>query len=887
MPGRLAAARASREASERSAQLLPRRTASTQGGLPAELEDASLDGESNAISCASGSRLLHNTYPEASVGLGSSVRNQQQQQLHDVPTSSQSVTFLVSSEQHGQNGTPTAAAAISHHAGGSVGSEPSSPALPLRVPSAAIPPLPSAGTLVVQTSGGSGHISAASVAAAATAADPARGQWQGTSSSSFHHRSSLEWTAADEPESSRAGPAIGSGAIAAAPAFAFAAAVNANTSIPSAASAAGTSAGTSATAASATGGIPPPFIYQSSLQQPVGAASEQVWRAAVVPVERSRPSLVTAIPVRHSRLRIAATASEVSGASFNGTVDEGAGATSVAAGMGSATTGGSSSHHCGSQQQSAMRMQLGEARSAAGATASEGMAPPILELPASLGNPPSEAMVAWTASATRAFSGGGSSSTGGTPAGTVGGTGSFVSRGRGPRHRLTPAGSVGFGGVSELFADGGRGEEPPSGESSFTVRQTPSDMEDELIERARARRAIRSLTLANMALEPRSPDGSASVAVSTVVRRPETAIAGDAAAAVSALTAGTYGHIARVGTTYAVPGAATMPADASGAPNGASRVAIRLHHQPGHQRRPPNRHASMPAMKRDGANSAGGPADGADGGRCGGGGTRKSPLTRPPLSGGLLPEDAVPEDIEGEDVTSLQYSALAGVGGGPGGGGDLPSGYSRMPSDSPVTSQMSLTSSVACQGPGSTAQQRQLSVPSLQQAVSGGGSGAAVGASQTAGAAAISSGGGGTGSGSTGANAIVASLALAPAQPPQLLSRLAAPGFPPAGVPPALLVRLPDVAGGSSGQRPSFEEDITRPTPAFLVGSSTIPGAATPPAPNSQLSGAGFVGAAADRPSQRGSRMLSGAHAQTHSSSLAALHKAVEKLMLQVWSIVS
>ncbi|GLI58969.1 hypothetical protein VaNZ11_000756 [Volvox africanus] len=872
MPGRLAAARASREASERSAHLLPRRTASTQGGLAADLEDASLDGESNAISCASGRRLLHNTCPEASVGQGFSVRNpqqQQQQQLHDLPTSSQSVTFLVSSGQHGQNGTPTAAAALSHHAGAGGGSEPGSPARPPRTPSTAIPPLPSAGTLVVQTSGGSDHTSA-SIAAANATADPARGQWQGISSSSFHNRSNIEWTAAGEPESPRAEPAIGSGPVAAAPAFAFAAAVNANTSIPSTASGAGITAGISGAAATATGGMPSTPVYHSSIQQPVGTASAQVWRAAVTPVERSRPSLVTAIPVRHSRLRIAATASELSGANCSGTLGDGAGATSVAAGMGSATMGGSSPHHSGSQQQSAMQML--EAGSAAGTPASEGIAPSIRDLPASLGNPPSEAMAAWTATATRAFSGGGSSSTCGTPAGTVGGTGSFVSRGRGARHRLTPAGSVGFGGVSELFADGGRGEEAPSGESSFTVRQTPSDMEDELLERARARRAIRSITLANVALELRSPDGSASVGGSTAVRRPGMAIAGCAAAEMSALTAGTYGHAVRAGTTGAVIGTATMPADASGAPNGASRVAIRLNHQPGHQRRPPNRHASMPAMKRDGANSAGVNTDGTDGGRCGGGGPRRSPLTRPPLSGGLLPEDAVPEDIEGEDMTSLQYSALAGGGGGPGGGGDLPSGYSRMPSDSPITSQMSLTSSVVCQGASSTTQQRQLSVTSLQQTITGGGIGAA------AGAATISSSGVGTGSGSTGTNAIAASLALAPAQPPQPLSRLAAPGFPPAGVPPALLVRLPDLADGSSGQRPSFEEEITRPTPAVLVGSSAIPGVVTP-APNSSC--VGYVGAAADRPSQRCSRMLSGTHAQTHSSSLAALHKAVEKLMLQ------
>ncbi|GLC68350.1 hypothetical protein PLESTF_000681800 [Pleodorina starrii] len=855
MPGKLAAARASREASERHAQL-PRRAASTQGGLPTELEDASVGAESTTVSRTSGAggRLLRNVSADPLNGQAPSPKHhpqqpQQPQQWqhhpHDAPASSQSVTFQICSGQHGLHGTPTAtAAAIAQSilsagggGGGASASGPGSPCLPPRATSAAAvaPPRRTSGSQTAHSAGGgSGPNSAAFAGASIPIPDPKSGPWIASSGPSFQQRLSVHRSGAAEPDSAQASPGS---------ATAAAGAAGPASSGPGSSGAAGAAAATAAAAAvglAARGSL-------GSVQQPVGAASEQVW-TATAPVDRMRSGTAAAPTHRHSRLRIAVTASEPSATADGGNDGSGGGG---GVGSASAMAGGSRRRF----QLGLGDVDLGGEAAAGSAGASEAAAQPLPDQPASPGRAGSDTMAAWTASATRAFSGAGSSSAGGTTPGATGGgggagAGSFVGRGRVNR-RPTPAGSTGFGTVSELFAaDGGRMEEPPSGESSFTLRQTPSDLEDEALERARARRAIRSITLASMGSEPRSPDGTAAAAM------------GPQAAAATA-----PGRVARAETTGAVIGGAAGPVtgDAAAPPNGASRVAIRLNHQPGHQRRPPNRHASMPAMKRDGAGSGGGGAEVGRYGGAGGGaaGMRKSPLMRPPLSGGDL-ADGVPEDAEAEDAASLQYGAMPddGAGGAAGGtagaAGDTPSGYSRMPSDSPGTSQMSVTSSTMFPGggPASAAQQRQAPA--------------------------------------SGVDAGAAALGLAPAQQPQPASRLAGPAFPPSGMPAALMVRLPGLTGGSSSQRASFEEDITRPTPAFLLGGSgALPGASGGPA----ASGGGgsgaqggnaaasphvmsYAGAAADRPSHMSSRMLSGAHAQ-HSNSLAALHKAVERLMLQ------
>ncbi|KXZ49935.1 hypothetical protein GPECTOR_19g386 [Gonium pectorale] len=232
---------------------------------------------------------------------------------------------------------------------------------------------------------------------------------------------------------------------------------------------------------------------------------------------------------------------------------------------------------------------------------------------------------------------------------------------------------------------------------------------------------------------------------------------------------------------------------------------------------------------------------------------------RPPLSGGFGPEGAAPDSPSN---TSMPLGLLASGGGGGAAARDaayMMTGFLRAPSDSPATSQISVTSSYMGPGPGSTVHQRYAPTQA-------GGAGLGAGANANPSAIGLRSG---------------QAQALQPEQQPQggqlgpHASRL-----PPGAVGGA---GAGAGAGGSSGQQDMFLDEGSRMTPPYGAGSSTMP-TVLMHTQQSQLlasnhSGMGLL-AAGDRPSHVSSRALSGAHAQP-SSNLVTLHKAVERLMLQ------
>ncbi|KAG2494526.1 hypothetical protein HYH03_007293 [Edaphochlamys debaryana] len=326
--------------------------------------------------------------------------------------------------------------------------------------------------------------------------------------------------------------------------------------------------------------------------------------------------------------------------------------------------------------------------------------------------------------------GGGPATPGVTAAAAAGAGGAAAQSGLGGRSSAGPRPGrrrlEGGGGSTELgtlasVTETGLDPDGLSAASSFTVRQTAWDAEDELLDRARARRAVRTLTAAangsGAAAAPGalvSPAAAAGPGKAAALAAPRSADAaddvdGDGDVVPALGPGGPYGAV----RSGAHPRSYYDPAAAAGGGGGPppTKPVIRLNHQPGH-RRLPNRHASMPAMKR--GQQRGGPATGpgvvhgppssiigdGDGASTLGDGDRESGAAAVlgSLAGCFVPEDDVAPDSPGNG-TSVPLALMAAGGAGAAGNSGNPSyivtnSYRRMPSEaSPVMSQVSAASS--------------------------------------------------------------------------------------------------------------------------------------------------------------------------------------------------
>ncbi len=412
--------------------------------------------------------------------------------------------------------------------------------------------------------------------------------------------------------------------------------------------------------------------------------------------------------------------------------------------------------------------------------------------------------------------------------------------GAGPRG----AGSAASGSVArgQVRSRAGRGfgaepyagtDELASGRSSFTVRQTPSDVEDEVLDQAQTRVAMRVAAAANAAKVSAAGPG-----------RPATPPAGGASPV----------------PLPSIPGGSAPAGGRQG--QASAGPAIRLVHQPGHypalshgansfngqHRRLPNRHASMPVVM-DGVNgSAGGHRPGARSRRTG----------------------------QTEDT---DYRLDSGV----------RSNLSRLPSDSPMNSQYSQTSSTAPPVSQSGITQRSWSI--------GGGAGANAGSPTQPHAHPPTSGnlnstpsrlGGGNALTLASSSPVMGPAAAGPStaqhapgdpsQPPgSQLDADPSPGDHGALASQEVMLdgRTTPVHGGpGSGSHPmqpmlvSHQQMGVAHERASLVSMGDRTSMALDRSPNQSVCMSGRLA-------------LSGAHAQP-SNSLAALHKAVERMMLQV-----
>ena len=1103
MPSKLAAARASREASERlggGPATAPRRAASGQSGLPSEMEDHSKDDPTKTFARMSQRRR----------GSLESQPNAQQQHLSaklatDAPASGQSVTFHVSSGAHGQHGTPTATAAAlagaqaaaaaaagdaSGAAGtpsrsvspgntapavrphgalhtlvtpglgsghsprmGSVGRLPSASGssarlptmavglgpggVPLRAASAALPdacvggvvghaegsgsalwggvPETSGSTLppssaaftqpsasqsqlqpavamaghrpeLVGAGGGTGgHVlldsapeGLAGMAAHNTGTELGMGSVSGTQLQDIVPVSGVS-----------AGGVSGSGGVGGMPgciqALPSAAIPTAMPATASAAAAAVAAAGARASSGTA---------FSAAAAAAASVSGEQAWTgslntAAPPAAERSKSSSTQATtPVRQSRLRVSV--------GRQGPEAAGAGAGRVgASGVGAVSTD--------------MSLDAGESLARTSPQPEQLPPGPGLTSPA----------VAWPTTAARAGSGlsAVSSSAGGTPAGVsrhtsaVGlrhGRTGLAGHGSGTLAASSATAGAGAAGAAarELFhttslgpANSGAGvgvgsEEPPSPSvaSSFTMRQTPSDVEDELMERMRARGGLGlGLSGARLAAAGGSARmtaggaaGGGGGAVSVSARPSETGTSGgmavglssagllmhtaDGAAAVSA----TAGHLDGGSPAHrlsgGVPPGGYMPSvgERGGGTAAGVRVPIRLNHQPGHQRRLPNRHASMPATKQDSAAAAA--VLGAAASHRAAAAAAAAAAARqqqqhdsgppgelmaadPAVVSGVRESSLQLRVLDVTDVGAVSGQAISGsgaIGGGATGsgeGGHLTSGASHLHLLSHNNSSV-----LAPGGVSATLSRWAPTSPELCSTGGGGGAAAPGGAAGPAlvpvaltPAAAAGSGfgmrgavGSGTGAGGmgNGVSALIGSGGgLSPIRggphqlpsPPEAESepydtQLVMRPPPPGGRMPQLRHALggggdrggtddgsaaagvPGGGGGGGGGGSS-----SRATPAFLGGRSASGSGNNGRALASAMAAATATGGGSgqqhqvpqalmssqqsgffvDRPSHPSGRMLmSGAHATAaaaaaHNSGLAALHKAVERLMLQ------
>ncbi|GFR46457.1 hypothetical protein Agub_g8031, partial [Astrephomene gubernaculifera] len=634
MPGKLAAARASREATER---FLPRR-GSAQVGLSTELEDASVSGEASTLAASTSRRGL--VIDHFATSSSASVK-----QLNP-SASGTSVTFHASSTQQTQRSTgPVPAAAPDRPASGT--------AAPVALtPRASSCTGPASTQMARVPSGCPSTRSGLSITSLPTTADarprplsqsPAASNLL-TLSATRRSNSGTWATAVDlEPAHSHHGsapaPDVATAAATAAAgnATAAAAAAASDGSGARAAAPAAPTAATEATASVAAADTDTAAAASSSAPAAAAAdaATEAVWTAAApAPLERSSSRAarqVGAVPRHHSRLRMTA------GRDGPSRLPSGQGGTGVAAGGG----GGVSSLGSGPGGREGQLGRQSSAQPGHGLDVAERLAMHAHSRPEShlTGAQLSTAVLdclpvsdfetspgqcsntgTWTPATVPAAAG--SSSVSIAAAGDSG----FMIRGASHTPRRLGTGGImmgqggvgGVGAVSELFAVGS-----PSMDSSFSMQQTPSDMEDEAAEhRARTtRRAMRSVTLAAMggaagtSVEFRSYEAPGAAGAGAARAMP----AGGAGGGSGMAGAGVgLGLGADVGSChYPVARALTAgPGPAGTAPHpqqqqqhhpptqpgeaGQTRVAIRLHHQPGHHRRPPNRHASMPVMRQDG-----------------------------------------------------------------------------------------------------------------------------------------------------------------------------------------------------------------------------------------------------------------------------------------------
>lgn len=410
--------------------------------------------------------------------------------------------------------------------------------------------------------------------------------------------------------------------------------------------------------------------------------------------------------------------------------------------------------------------------------------------------------------------------------------------GAGPRAAGSAAsGSIARGQVRSRAGPYTGADELASGRSSFTVRQTPSDAEDEVLDQAQTRVAMRVAAAANAAKVSAAGPG-----------RPALPATGGA-------------------SLVPLPSISGGSAPAGGRQSQASAgPAIRLVHQPGHHpalshganslngqhRRLPNRHASMPVVM-----------DGVNGG-----------------AGGHRPGARSRRTGQTEDT---DYGMDSGA----------RSNLSRLPSDSPIDSQYSQTSSTA-PPVSQTGTQRSWSI--------GGGAGANAGSPTQPHAHPPTSGNlTNTPSRLGGVNAALSLVSSSPVMGPAAARA-------PAGPTPA------SRASEDPFQPPGSQLD-TDPSPgdhAALASQEVMLDGRTTPVHGGPGSGShpmqpllvshpqmgvaherGSLVSVGDRPSMAldrspnqsvcmsGRLALSGAHAQP-SNSLVALHKAVERMMLQV-----